>query len=267
MKKETPTLQSYAELQSAFDFYNRTLFDDALPNCMITLQREKRTYGYFSSRRFVNRDGQSTTDEIAINPAYFGILPLTEILQTMVHEMVHAWQAHFGKPGRRRYHNEEWAKKMESVGLMPSSTGKPGGSRTGERVADYVIEGGLFLQVTEEFLSTGFQVSWIDRYPPVNPPELPVFPPQLFLFPDESAHNEFVPEVFPPAAYVDMLVAPAKQNRSNRLRYRCPHCKSQVWGKPRLRILCGGDSCETAVFQVSPAGHAGTPCSEGLGSG
>ena len=251
MKKANPTEQSYAELQSAFDFYNRTLFDDVLPNCMITLQREKRTYGYFSSRRFVSRDGQSTTDEIAINPAYFGVLPLTEILQTMVHEMVHAWQAHFGKPGRRRYHNAEWAKKMENVGLMPSSTGRPGGARTGERVADYVMEGGLFQLVTEELLSTGFQVSWIDRYPPVSLPEVPVFPHQLLLLPDESAHNEFFPEASQPAAYVEMLVAPSKLNRSNRVRYRCPHCNTQVWGRPRLRILCGAESCETAIFQVS----------------
>lgn len=45
--------------------------------------------------------------------------------------------------------NEEWADKMEGIGLMPSSTGKPGGSRTGEKMADYAIEGGLFMQATD----------------------------------------------------------------------------------------------------------------------
>lgn len=133
----SPTAQAYAELQAAFDHYNRELFGGELPPCLITMQREKRTYGYFSSERFVHRHDRSKTDEIAINPSYFAVVPLLEVLQTLVHEMVHAWQFHFGKPGRRGYHNKEWADKMEAIGLMPSSTGKPGGARTGEKMADY----------------------------------------------------------------------------------------------------------------------------------
>ncbi len=53
------------------------------------------------------------TDEIAMNPSYFGVVPLLEILQTLVHEMAHAWQFHFGEPGRRGYHNKEWADKWK----------------------------------------------------------------------------------------------------------------------------------------------------------
>ena len=51
----SPTAQAYAELQAAFDHYNRELFGGELPPCLITMQREKRTYGYFSSERFVHR--------------------------------------------------------------------------------------------------------------------------------------------------------------------------------------------------------------------
>ncbi|MBM5564638.1 SprT-like domain-containing protein, partial [Klebsiella quasipneumoniae] len=89
---------------------------------------------------FVSRDG-GTTDEIAMNPAYFAVCPPEEIMQTLVHEMAHLWQHHFGKPGRRGYHNKEWAERMEEIGLMPSSTGKPGGAKTGDKMADYIIEG------------------------------------------------------------------------------------------------------------------------------
>lgn len=64
----SPTAQAYAELQAAFDHYNRELFGGELPPCLITMQREKRTYGYFSSERFVHRHDRSKTDEIAINP-------------------------------------------------------------------------------------------------------------------------------------------------------------------------------------------------------
>ncbi|HHH2825403.1 TPA: SprT-like domain-containing protein, partial [Escherichia coli] len=140
----SPTIQAYGELQAAFEHYNAALFDGQLPHCLITMQREKRTYGYFSSRRFANRHEKTMTDEIAMNPSYFGVVPLLEILQTLVHEMAHAWQFHFGEPGRRGYHNKEWADKMEAIGLMPSDTGKPGGKKTGEKMADYAIDGGPF---------------------------------------------------------------------------------------------------------------------------
>lgn len=95
-----PTYQTYSELQQAYDHFNATLFDSKLPYCLITLQREKRTVGYFSAARFASLDG-STTDEIAINPSYFAVVPLVETMQTLVHEMAHLWQQHLGKPGAR----------------------------------------------------------------------------------------------------------------------------------------------------------------------
>jgi len=90
------------------------------------------------------------TDEIALNPEYFFERREGEILQTLVHEMVYLWQEHFGKPGRRGYDNPEWARKMEGIGLMPSSTGKPGGKKSGGKVGDYVIAGGCFEKITAE---------------------------------------------------------------------------------------------------------------------
>lgn len=41
----TPTLQVYAELQQAFDHFNRTLYDHTLPPCLITLTQKKRSRG------------------------------------------------------------------------------------------------------------------------------------------------------------------------------------------------------------------------------
>ena len=61
-----PTATTYDELRGAYDFFNKALFEDKLPPCLLTLQREKRTYGYFSAARFGNRSGH-TTDEIALN--------------------------------------------------------------------------------------------------------------------------------------------------------------------------------------------------------
>jgi hypothetical protein len=36
--------------------------------------------------------------------------------------MAHHWQAHFGDPCRGRYHNREWAARMEALGLMTTDT-------------------------------------------------------------------------------------------------------------------------------------------------
>lgn len=120
------------------------------------MQREKRTYGYFACERFVNGAGERS-DEIAMNPAYFAVVPPAEVMQTLVHEMVHLWQFHFGKPGRRGYHNKEWAAKMEEVGLMPSNTGKEGGRKVGEKMADYIILGGSFEAVCDRLLTGRFR--------------------------------------------------------------------------------------------------------------
>ncbi|MBJ3115000.1 SprT-like domain-containing protein, partial [Salmonella enterica subsp. enterica serovar Typhimurium] len=131
---------------------------------LLHLQREKQTYGYFSPERFVNSQG-TRTDEIAMNPAYFAVCPPEEIMQTLCHEMCHLWQHHFGKPGRRGYHNKEWADFMEAIGLMPSSTGAPGGARTGDKMADYAIEGGRFLEAYESLMTDDYRISWMDRFP------------------------------------------------------------------------------------------------------
>ena len=42
--------------------------------------------------------------------------------------------------------------------------------------------------------------------------------------------------------------SPATQNRSNRTKYACP-CGHQVWGKPKLNIICGecGEAFEAHV--------------------
>jgi len=105
-------------------YFNKTLFNQALPPCLITLQRHGRYYGYFSPERFKHRDKDTTTDEIAINPDYIHQVDVIEVLATLVHEMLHLQQEHFGTPSRGRYHNKQWAKMMEDVGLIPSDTGK-----------------------------------------------------------------------------------------------------------------------------------------------
>lgn len=225
MINNSPTKQTYSELQHAYDYWNSHLFNNSLPSCLITLQREKKTQGYFCYNRFINDSGDYT-DEIALNPSYFASHGLRETMQTLVHEMCHLWQYHQGTPGRRGYHNKEWADKMESIGLMPSSTGLPGGSRTGDRMADYVISNGRFDKLYEALIGEHFNVSWMDRVIEcVNYQGVSVGvssdTPGVRL---EAIENPIETQV---------------SNRSNRVKYCCYSCNVNLWGKPNLNIICG----------------------------
>lgn len=241
MANRKPTEEAYAELQLAYDFYNKELFGEQLAQCLITFQRQKRTFGYFSKNRFGHRDNRKT-DEIAMNPEYFAVVPMIEVLQTLVHEMTHLWQYHFGKPGRGRYHNVQWAQKMEEIGLMPSSTGLPGGKRLGQSIADYMIAGGPFEQTTRRLLASGFAISWFDRFPASPPARFTnsIEPSQPG---DEDAGNDadtaFALACAPPASFQSGLIEDMKTgNRSNRSKYTCPACAINVWGKPSLQVIC-----------------------------
>jgi hypothetical protein len=229
-----PTATTYSELQVAYDAFNTGLFEGQLPQCLLTLQREKRTYGYFSARRFGTRAGQ-TTDEIALNPEYFAVVPLVEVLQTVVHEMTHLWQSHFGQPGRGRYHNAEWADKMEAIGLMPSSTGAPGGRRVGDIMADYVIPNGRFAEVVDELMrDKRIGITWFDRFTPPAPlyPVAATFsvagvPAAAFEVPKDQG-----------VSIMPKVAAATAADRSNRVKYSCPKCSLNVWGKPAIRVGC-----------------------------
>lgn len=221
-----PTTQSYNELQVAYDYFNKALFFGELPPCLITLQRRKRTLGYFSQNRFTHVSGKQMVDEIAMNPEFFAIQPIAETLSTLVHEMAHLWQQHFGKPGRRGYHNREWGEKMQQIGLMPSHTGKPGGRTTGEQMSDYIVEGHQFDKACKNLLTKNFTLSWLDRFPAFKPDKI-----------DGKLKNI-------------LKFSEPKVNKSNRVKYGCKGCGMQLWGKPKLKILCGEADCDARPLRA-----------------
>lgn len=251
-----PTQETYDELQRAYEFFNQRLFESALPPCLITLQREKRTYGYFSNGRFVGRYTGQIVDEIAMNPVYFSIRTIRDTLSTLVHEMVHQLQQHTGKPGRRGYHNKEWAAMMERIGLIPSDTGQPGGKRVGESMSHYIEDGGAFDTACKELLTTEFKLSWLDRFPPHKPtPPTPTGADGKGYVDDEDYGDEGYGddgELDDEITQALSLVNPPPDtpvNKSNRTKYTCPKCHTNVWGKPGLILYCGGEHCGKAEYQ------------------
>lgn len=256
-----PTTELYADLQLAFNHFNQTLFDGKLPLCVITLQRERHTLGYHSFERFVRRSGEKV-DEIALNPRYFAICTIQDTLSTLAHEQVHLWQYHFGTPGTRGYHNKEWAARMESVGLMPSHNGQPGGDKVGYVMDHYIIAGGRFDVACAQLLTQRFQLQWLDRFPPEQPRPPIIYSSSGKGFTDDTDADEdddqddieatasSAPAKAPvaldaaeQAALAALIEYPAEdsKSKSNRSKYRCPKCGTQAWGKPELSLLCGSD--------------------------
>ena len=149
----------YGGLQKAFDQFNKELFEGSLPDVFITYQRKAHSAGYFAPDRFSGRIGQSGKHELALNPDGFPDHSDQQICQTLVHEMTHVWQHHAGTPSGRGYHNKEWAAKMKSIGLQPSSTGMVGGKETGQRMSDYSIPNGPFVRAYAKLAATGWTLN------------------------------------------------------------------------------------------------------------
>ncbi|MGP9666543.1 SprT-like domain-containing protein [Psychrobacter sp. AOP31-A1-22] len=158
---EKPTIEFYGYLDKAFDFFNERLFDGELPSVMFELTNKKRVGGYFKSNAWQSVD-DTFVHTIAINPQYIVHSTPLQVLTVLAHEMCHQFQYIYGNVGRRNYHNSEWADKMESIGLMPSSTGKPGGKRTGQSMSDYPIPGGSFESTCVDFFLEGNFISFVD---------------------------------------------------------------------------------------------------------
>lgn len=199
--REKITAVEYGGFQRAYDYFNKQLFEGTLPQVLVTLQRKPKMRGYFWAQQFQGRAGTATTtDELALNPDHFTGRTDKEILSTLVHEMAHVWQQAFGKPGRRGYHNLEWAFKMKSLGLHPSSTGEKEGAETGERVSHYILEGGAFDVACGRLLAKGFKLNWQAR---------------------RSAQEG------------------GTSKKSTREKFTCAACGQNAWAKPDAALICG----------------------------
>lgn len=198
------TAKQFGAYQAMFDHFNRTLFAGKLRPVLLNFSRHAGALGFFAPSRWATGDGVDVgkvdvRHEISLNPAWLRSRPPIDVASTLVHEMVHLWQQDFGQPSRRGYHNEQWARAMESVGLIPSSTARPGGARVGQRVSHYIAEGGRFEKAFAR-LPKRCRLPWTCDEP-------------------DAATKK-------------------KAKQKNKVKYTCPDCAANVWGKPGLAIAC-----------------------------
>lgn len=225
----------YHPLQSAAEHFNKALYEQSLPLHVFTLQRAKRTPGYFSPNRWKRLSVDETIiGEIALNPRTLSNRPLWMLFQTIVREQCHLWQHTYGTPTRPGYHNSEWAQKMENVGLVPTATGIPGGPRTGQKLSTYPIPGGPFAKACVGLLEQGFSFPWADCES--------AEPIRLATVEVEGVDRSLLNRLNAPLNKHPFEFGLPHPDKKKKITYRCPICKSKVWGKPDLAIFCG--SCQ-----------------------
>jgi predicted SprT family Zn-dependent metalloprotease len=199
MKPKPITRTEYTAFQTAYDFFNRELWNGALPDVLVTLQRKGNSRGYFHADRFRNRASHAKTDELALNPDYFTGRTDEQILSTLVHEMVHKWESFTGVQGAKGYHGREWEGEMLRVGLHPSSTEKPFGKTRGYKVSHYILPGRMFASACAKLKATGFKLNW-----------------------QSEPHSK-----------------ERKKKRESKTKYTCPECAQNAWAKPNAHLDCG----------------------------
>ena len=234
------TTNQFQTLDDLYRYYNVKIFGKILPECIVNLSRKPNSYGFFAPNLWgLTEEEESsaikeTVHEISLNPDYL-MRPFIEWHATFVHEMVHLWQQEKGKPSRTAYHNQEWADKMEQIGLMPSDTGMEGGKRTGQKVSHYIIPGGLF------------EMAFIR----LDPEEL------------EELRLKYLPMISLTGQKKTKITAPegdddgegeggegndeTKGKSGRRTKYSCA-CGNNIWGKSGLLIQCL--DCEKEYIEI-----------------
>lgn len=210
--KTKPTLEQFKKYQAAYDYFNRMLFGGKLNPCLLVFHESKKKKDGIMQGYFWAHQwtkGKDICHEISLNRN-----TLTRgfklVFGTLVHEMAHQWQQDHGKPPRKCYHDREWAAKMVEVGLIPSDTGEPGGKQTGQRMTHYIEKGGAFARALAK-MPDEIRLPW-------------------------SNANELEPS------------KPKEPKNRNKIKYTCPGCEANVWGKAGLKVQCC--ECEELFAEV-----------------
>ncbi len=130
-----------AELESLYEQLNKKLFGGKLPSIVITIQTKgrKQAKGWYAPERWEDGEKQANSE---INFCAEHLRDgREEIVELMIHEMVHAMNARdgikdCGKSGR--YHNKKFRHAAEAVGLIVESSKACGHAHTelGPRLKD-----------------------------------------------------------------------------------------------------------------------------------
>lgn len=223
MNATDPTNAQFAAYRAMWAYFNAVLFGGELGHVILNFSRLARSLGFFAPERW--RDGtDNVTHEISLNPAHVRRDNLKDAASTLVHEMAHAWRHGQPKPPRNGYHDVQWANKMEELGLMPSDTAAPGGARLGYKMSHYIVDGGAFERAFDA-MPEACRLPWtcgID---------------------DETRGGKKSEKEKTKKEKKEQEAA-----RKVKVKYSCPGCALNVWGRAGLRLGC--EECDQALVRA-----------------
>ena len=126
--------QLYSELYRAFDIFNATFAENKLPNVVITIQESGRrnAYGWFGNGFWKDNLVGDSVPEINLSAEYLS-RGASCLLETLLHEMAHLWNACVEKVSDcsgGQYHNKKFKIAAERFGLTVERSGTRGWSHT-----------------------------------------------------------------------------------------------------------------------------------------
>jgi ribosomal protein S27E len=219
MNTTDPTNAQFAAYRAMWSYFNAVLFGGELAHVILNFSRLARSLGFFAPERWRD-DANAVTHEISLNPAHLRRDNLKDAASTLVHEMAHAWRHAQPKPPRNGYHDVVWADKMEALGLMPSDTAAPGGSRLGYKMSHYIIAGGAFERAFDA-MPAACHLPWTCGI-------------------DDEARGAGGGEKKAKKAKKEQEAA-----RKVKVKYSCPGCSLNVWGRAGLKLSC--EDCDQAL--------------------
>ena len=236
------------ELISIVNALNRELFTGSLPACDVILNRRARTFG---SVRIYSLDGiLFGAPQISMNSALMSIRTLRSTFATLTSLMC---EVNAFLDGRTNYRlrNKKAAEAMLRIGLVSSSTGRPGGKKTGYNISFYILKGGAFDRTFDRLSKSDKWITWSDLSTCTPPPHYKDF--EVLTFSADGASDAEEQSLTDRATALGippiLLASPTKSShvclslpaKSTKGTFVCPGCGLRCWAKrSSTNIHCAG---------------------------
>ena len=207
MKETTKMSRAVGQLERMYNTLNLDKFQGALPTPVITVQSKPGTWGH-CSRAKIWQKKQEETYEMNI-AAEMLAAPIEEIIDTLLHEMVHLYCRENGiKEVSRggKYHNGKFKELAEAVGLVCVRQGQYGWNTQGtgnDKLIEYALEKG-WSEIKLNRNTSGFGI----RIPASG------------------------------TAQAGGQKEPGEKRPSSTRKLQCPCCKQSVRATKAVRIMC-----------------------------
>lgn len=216
MKQTTKMSRAVSQLEHMYNALNEDKFNGSLPVPVITVQSKPGTWGHCSRARVWQRKDEQTYEmNIA---AEMLSAPIEEIIDTMLHEMVHLYcrENSIQEVSRgRKYHNGKFKVLAEQVGLVCIREGIYGWNTVGtgnDNLVEYALSKGWSEIVLNRQTVGGFRLGIAG------------------------------------SGTASSTAAPGGKAPSSTRKLQCPYCKNSVRATKKVNIICG--DCMQPMIEV-----------------